>query len=45
VIRQIDKAPQDIAEIRAELERMLDDKPSGEFASLLESAWQEFNRN
>jgi hypothetical protein len=45
VIRQIDRAPQDIAEIRAELERMLDDKPSGEFASLLESAWQEFNRN
>jgi hypothetical protein len=45
VIRQIDRAPQDIAEIRAELERMLGDKPSGEFAFLLESAWQEFQKN
>jgi len=45
VIRQIDRAPQDIAEIRAELERMLNDKPSGEFAFLVESAWQEFQKN
>jgi hypothetical protein len=45
VIRHIDKAPEDLAEIRAELERMLDDKPSGEFQSLLESAWQECNRD
>jgi hypothetical protein len=45
VIRRIDRAPQDIAQIRAELEQMLGDKPSGEFAFLLESAWQEFNRN
>ncbi len=45
VIRRIDRAPEDIAQIRAELERMLDDNPSGEFAFLLESAWQEFNRN
>jgi hypothetical protein len=45
VIRQIDRAPQDIAEIRAELERMLDDKPSGEFAFLVESAWREFQKN
>ncbi len=45
VIRRIDRAPEDIAQIRAELERMLDDKPSGEFAFLLESAWQEFQRN
>jgi hypothetical protein len=45
VIRQIDRAPQDIAEIRAELERMMDDKPSGEFASLLESAWREFQKS
>jgi len=45
VIRRIDRAPQDIAQIRAELERMLSDKPSGEFALLLESAWQEFQNN
>ena len=45
VIRRIDRAPEDIAQIRAELEQMLDDKPSGEFAFLLESAWQEFQRN
>jgi hypothetical protein len=45
VILRIDRAPQDVAEIRAELERMIDDKPSGQFAFLLESAWQEFNRN
>ena len=45
VIRQIDRAPQDIAEIRAELERMLNDKPPGEFAFLVESAWQEFQKN
>jgi hypothetical protein len=45
LIRRIDRAPQDIAQIRAELERMLDDKPSGEFAFLLESAWQEFQKN
>lgn len=45
VIRRIDRAPQDIAQIREELEQMLGDKPSGEFAFLLESAWQEFNGN
>jgi hypothetical protein len=45
LIRRIDRAPQDLAPIRAELERMLDDKPSGQFALLLQSAWQEFNRN
>ncbi len=45
VIHRIERAPEDIAQIRAELEQMLDDKPSGEFAFLLESAWQEFNRN
>jgi hypothetical protein len=45
VIRRIDRAPQDIAQIRAELEQMLNDKPSGEFAFLLESAWQEFQKN
>ena len=45
VIRRIDRAPQDIAQIREELEQMLGDKPSGEFQSLLESAWQECNRD
>ncbi len=45
MIRRIDRAPEDIAQIRAELEQMLHDKPSGEFAFLLESAWQEFQKN
>jgi hypothetical protein len=45
VILRIDRAPQDVAQIRAELERMIDDKPSGQFAFLLESAWQEFQKN
>jgi hypothetical protein len=45
LIRRIDRAPQDIAQIRTELERMLNDKPSGQFAFLLESAWQEFQKN
>jgi hypothetical protein len=45
VIRRIDRAPQDVAQIRAELERMIDDKPSGQFAFLLESVWQEFQKN
>lgn len=44
LIRQIDRAPQDIAQIRAELQPMLDGNPSGEFAFLLESAWQEFQK-
>jgi hypothetical protein len=45
VIRRIDRDPQDVANIRAEIEKMLNDKPSGEFAFLLESAWQEIQRN
>lgn len=43
VIRRIDSNPQDVARIRAEIERMLNDKPPAEFASLLQSAWQEFH--
>jgi hypothetical protein len=45
LIRRIDRAPQDVAQIRAELQRMIYDKPSGQFAFLLESAWQEFQKN
>jgi hypothetical protein len=45
VIRRIDRDPQDVANIRSEIEQMLHDKPSGEFALLLESAWKEFQRN
>jgi hypothetical protein len=45
VIRRIDRDPQDITNIRAEIEQMLNDKPSGEFAFLLESAWQEVQKN
>jgi len=45
VIRRIDRDPQNVADIRAEIEQMLNDKPSGEFAFLLESAWQEVQKN
>jgi hypothetical protein len=45
LIRRIDRAPQDLPEIRAQLQQMLDDKPSGEFAALLESAREEVNKN
>jgi hypothetical protein len=45
LIRLIDRAPQDISQIRAQLQQMINDKPPGEFAMLLESAWQEFSRN
>ena len=45
VIRRIDRDPQDVANIRAEIQQMLNDKPSGEFGFLLESAWQEFQKN
>jgi hypothetical protein len=45
LIRLIDRAPQDVSEIRAQLQQMLNDKPSGEFARLLESAWLEFSKN
>jgi len=44
VIRRIDRAPQDVAQIRTDLEEMLRDKPSGQFAFLVESAWQEFQK-
>jgi hypothetical protein len=44
LIRLIDRAPQDVSQIRAQLQQMLNDKPSGEFGTLIESAWQEFSR-
>jgi hypothetical protein len=45
LIRLIDRAPQEVPEIRAQLQQILNDKPSGEFGTLIESAWQEFSRN
>ena len=44
LIRRTDRAPQDIAQIRAELEPMLDGKPSRQFAFLVEPVWQEFQK-
>jgi hypothetical protein len=41
LLSQIDKAPRDIAAIRAEFKAMLDEKPAGQFGSLLESAWRD----
>lgn len=43
VLLKIDKAPQDLPQIRAELKSMLDDNPAGPLASLLDSAWRELN--
>lgn len=43
VIERIDRPPQDVAQIRAELKLILDDKPSGQLASLLDSAWRMLN--
>jgi hypothetical protein len=41
VLLRLDSAPQDLAQIRAELKSMLDDKPAASLASLLDSAWRE----
>jgi hypothetical protein len=45
LIGRIDREPQDPAEIRTELEHMLEDKPTGQFAFLLQSAWQAIAKN
>jgi hypothetical protein len=45
LIGRIDREPQDTAGIRTELEHMLEDKPTGQFAFLLQSAWQEIAKN
>jgi hypothetical protein len=45
LIGRIDREPQDTAEIRTELEHMLEEKPSGQFAFLLQSAWQAIAKN
>jgi len=39
LIRRIEHNPQDALKIRNELERMLSEKPPGEFGQLLEAAW------
>ena len=41
LIGRIDSEPQDAAGIRSDLERLLGEKPTGQFAALLQSAWQE----
>jgi hypothetical protein len=43
VLLKIDRAPQDLPRIRAELKSMLDDKPAAPLASLLDSARRELN--
>jgi hypothetical protein len=43
VLQKIDQAPQDLPQIRAQLRSLLDDKPVGPLASLLDSAWRELN--
>ena len=44
IIARIDQSPQDVTQIRAELKQILDEKPPGRVASLLDSAWQELNQ-
>ena len=41
IIRRIQRDPQDIKHIRADLEKMLAKRPVGEFGRLLEAAWRE----
>jgi hypothetical protein len=43
VIARIDRQPEDVAQIRAELKQILDDKPTGQLALLLDSAWRMLN--
>ncbi len=43
VIARVDQSPQDIVQIRADLKQILDDKPVGQLAYLLDSAWRELN--
>jgi hypothetical protein len=43
VLQKLEQAPLDLAQIRAQLKSMLDDKPVGPLASLLDSAWRELN--
>jgi len=45
LIGRIGKEPQDTAGIRTELAHMLEEKPTGQFAFLLQSAWQEIAKN
>jgi hypothetical protein len=39
MIMRLEKNPQDAPKVRTELEKMLADKPEGEFGRLLEAAW------
>jgi len=43
VLLTMDRAPVDLPQVRAELKSLLDDKPAGPLASLLDSAWRELN--
>jgi len=40
-IRHIERDPQDVPKLRDDLERMLAEKPEGEFGRLIEAAWKE----
>jgi hypothetical protein len=43
VLLTMDRAPEDLPQIRAELKSLLDAKPAAPLASLLDSAWRELN--
>jgi IPT/TIG domain len=43
VLLKIDRTPQDLPQIRAEVKSMLDNNPSGPLAALLNSAWRQLN--
>ena len=45
LLLKIDSVPLDLAQIRADLKSLLDDKPDASLASLLDSAWRELQQN
>jgi IPT/TIG domain-containing protein len=45
LLLKIDSVPLDLAQIRADLKSLLDDRPDASLASLLDSAWRELQQN
>lgn len=41
LLRRLDRDPQDALQLRNELEKMLAEKPEGEFGRMIEAAWRE----
>jgi len=41
LLRRLERDPQDALQLRNELEKMLAEKPEGEFGRMIEAAWRE----